>query len=148
VEQKHPEQDWTLLTDRLYRRYVQLDKLQMTSLLMDQVRSVFVGLPSDAISWEGMAASTRRDRDNKTLAGLFEKYFESFAQCVESARMNNEVFKSCPDYEYEAVRLVLADQPWFLVDKNRPLEDYDALEGLPFWSNARHQAIDSAGAGD
>ncbi len=56
-----------------------------------------------------MAASTRLDRDNKTLAGLFARYFESFAYCVESAKINYEVFKSCPWYEYETVRLVVAD---------------------------------------
>lgn len=134
VEQEHPEVDWRLLTDRLYRRYLTLDQLEAASSLMDQVQRLFAGLSNDAINWQGLVTTeTRLDPSKKTLAETFEKYFESYAHCVESAKMNYDAFKSDPDYEYEAVRLVVADQPWFLVEKSRPLEDYDALEGLPFW---------------
>ena len=35
---------------------------------------------------------------------------------------------------YQAVRVVVTDVPDFMVDKKRPLADYDSLEGLPFWA--------------
>jgi hypothetical protein len=133
VEKKHPERDWKFLTDRLYRRYLRLEQLEMASELMAQVKRVFAGLSGDAINCQSRAANTRLDMENKTLSGVFEKYFESYAHCVESAKINYESLKSYPGYKYEPVRLVLADQPWFLIEKKRPLEDYDALEGSPFW---------------
>ena len=103
---------------------------------MDQVKQVFSTLPSDAIDWKGFkkkAIQSRLDPTKKTLAEIFEKYFEGFTHCVESAKVNYEGFKSYPGYKYEPVRLVVADQPWFMVEKNRSLEEYDSLIDEPFW---------------
>lgn len=136
VVEKHSEQDWSLLTDRLYRRYLRLEELDTASVLMAQVKQVFAAVSNKAINWQDMTADpakTRLDPSKETLAEIFGKYFECYAHCVESAKISYEGFKSYPGYKYEAVRLVVADQPWFLVEKKRPLEEYDALEGDPFW---------------
>jgi hypothetical protein len=45
-------------------------------------------------------------------------------------------FKDSHGYEYEAVRLVIADQPWFTAEKKRSLTEYDSLEGRPFWATS------------
>ena len=134
--EKYPEQDWGMLTDRLYRRYLRLEDLDIASALMAQVKQVFATLSNKAINWQNVAVDstkTRLDPSKETLAEIFGKYFDNFAHCVESAKISHEGFKSFPGYTYEAVRLVIADQPWFLAEKKRPLEEYDALEGEPFW---------------
>jgi hypothetical protein len=136
IAQKQPEQDWSVLSDRLYRRYLKLEELDKATSLMNEVKRVFAGLTNKAINWQGMAvgdAKTWLDPRKGTLDQIFGKYFESFALCIESAKLSYEGFKSYPGYKYEGVRLVIADQPWFLVEKQRSLEEYDALEGAPFW---------------
>ncbi|WP_458762573.1 hypothetical protein [Cupriavidus basilensis] len=137
VEQAQPEQDWSLLTDRLYRRYLRLGELDAASALMDQARQIFAGLPASSVEWEprmvGNAERTWLDPHQQTLADVFSKYFERFAHCVESARLNYESFKSYPGYSYEPVRTIISDLPGFTRDKNKPLAAYDALEGKPFW---------------
>lgn len=135
VVQRHLELDWTLLTDRLYRRYLRLEELDTASTLMDQAKQTFLCVNNRDIDWQVAVESTttRLDMSKRTLAEIFDKFFESYSHCSESAKMNHEAFKSYPGYKYEAVRLVVADQPWFLLEKRRPLEDYDALDGLPFW---------------
>ncbi|WP_459625350.1 hypothetical protein [Burkholderia sp. 3C] len=137
AEQAHPERDWRLLTDRLYRRYLRLDELEDALLLMEQARRIFAELPASAIDWDpsmrGDAEKTWLDPSRSTLADVFSRYFENFVRCVESARINYETFKSYAGYSYEPVRVVISDLPGFARDKNKPLAEYDALEGKPFW---------------
>ena len=45
VEQESQDQDWGLLTDRLYRRYLRLEELEKASSLMEQARQIFAQNP-------------------------------------------------------------------------------------------------------
>jgi hypothetical protein len=115
-----------------------MEDLDKASELMRQARQLFALQPAaSAVDWGGLlAGGTERSRLNhsqQTLADVFAKYFENFAYCVESARLNYETFKSYPGYSYEPVRTVISDLPGFARDKDKPLAEYDALEGEPFW---------------
>jgi hypothetical protein len=136
VVSKHPEKDWSLLVDRLYKRYLRLDELDSAVVLMEQARKSFVNQSSEAVDWKlsiKMAPGTRLDSTKKTLVEIFENFFDHFIHCVESAKTNYEGFKSYQGYKFEPVRIVVSDQPWFIVEKNRPLEEYDTLIDKPFW---------------
>lgn len=138
AEQENPGQDWSLLTDRLYRRYLRLEELEKASSLMEQARKIFAQQrAASAVEWDAKmldnVEKSRLNPNQPTLAGVFSTYFEHFARCVESARLNYETFKSYPGYTYEPVRVVISDLPGFARDKNKPLAEYDALDGKPFW---------------
>ncbi|WP_321852795.1 hypothetical protein [Paraburkholderia tropica] len=138
VEDEHPDTDWTLLTDRLYRRYLRSEETGHALALMERVRAIFAEKPAHtSVEWDQqMLADHERswlDATQPTLADVFQKYFASFAYCVESAKLNYEAFKAYPSYSYEPVRTVISDLPGFARDKNKPLEEYDALEGKPMW---------------
>jgi hypothetical protein len=131
VVYKLPEQDWNILTDRLYRRYIRIDELAKAAEMMEQVKQVFANLSSSAVDWGGItgaSAKTRLDPSRSTLAEVFAKYFENFAYCKESAEF---FFKSWKIYQ--PVRIVVSDMPEFMKEKNRQLDDYEKLEGPPFW---------------
>jgi len=123
--------DYTLLTDRLYRRYLRIEELDDAVSMMLQVEELFTKISSDTVNWEMIGrvnTDTRLDVSQGTLAGVFAKYFYHFNKCVESA----QVFFNSWNI-YQPVRIVIADMPEFLTDKKRPLEQYDLLEGRPFW---------------
>lgn len=131
VATPHPEQDWSLLTDRLYRRYLKQDELDEASLLMKEALKIFARVDSASVDWRGISVSpggSRLDSDQATLADVFLKYFEGFDYCVESAKV---FFKSWNIYQ--PVRTVVSDLPDFMVDKKRPLDQYETIEGKPFW---------------
>jgi hypothetical protein len=139
AERCQPENKFELLTDRLYRRFLSLDELEPASDLMKQVKAEFERVPTASINWEHAGvdpATTRLALGKPTLAGVFAKYFELFDHCVDSARLNFEEFRTYPGYRFEPVRIVVADQPWFLFEKKRALADYESLQGLPFWLQA------------
>jgi hypothetical protein len=137
VVRKNPERDWTLLTDRLYRRYLRLEELSSAIVLMNEVKGIFTNVPSSEVDWRqeliGDRSKTWLDPSLGNLADVFVKFFENFAYCAESAKLNYEGFKSYPGYQYEPVKTVPTDLAGFATEKARPLKEYDEIEGKPFW---------------
>ena len=127
-----PQKDWSLLTDRLFMRYLRLEELDAASELMEQVRVAFASVPSSAVQWNpeiiGNPEKSLLNPGLPTLADMFAKYFENFHDAVESAKSFEQTFKI-----YQPVRTVITDNPDFMMEKRRPLEEYDALQGKPFW---------------
>ncbi|MEI7073916.1 hypothetical protein WCU79_17925, partial [Pectobacterium versatile] len=136
---KYPDEDWNLLMDRLYKRYLRLEELTLTKEKMNRVRDLFSIVPNTSIYWDNETTASRNkswlNTNQPTLSDIFHRYFEAFLECAESAELNYHLFNSHQGYEYEAVKVVISDLPWFIEDKNRPLEQYDALgpDDMPFW---------------
>ncbi|MGN5479978.1 hypothetical protein ACTMU2_33565 [Cupriavidus basilensis] len=133
AEQEHPDQDWSLLTDRLYRRYLRLEELDKASSLMEKARQIFAQQPAaSAVEWNakmlGSAEKSWLNPNQPTLADVFAKYFESFTTARGSAESFLQAFNI-----YQPVRVVISDLPGFARDKNKPLAEYDALDGKPSW---------------
>lgn len=129
VAQARTERDWSILTDRLYRRYLRQEELGVATELMNEVRDVFATLPSSSVKWsERGGVETRLNHALPTLADIFEKYFDNFSRACRSALSFMDCFKT-----YQPVKMVISDQPWFLLESQRTLDEYDALEGNPFW---------------
>lgn len=131
VAQREHQIDYNLLSDRFYKRYLRFEELDQASAQMKHVKKTFKQISSDAVNWKNIGlnlASTKLDLKKITLAEVFARYFECFDHCVESAKLNLATFGF-----YQPVRPLITDQPWFMLEKRRPLSEYDALEGLPFW---------------
>lgn len=122
-----PEKNWGLLTDRLYRRYLCWEELDEALILMMAVQEVFSRVQSSKVQWR-IDDGSRLVCDQATLADVFIKYFECFNCCVESAKGFFDDWNI-----YQPVKIVISDLSEFMVDKNRPLENYDDLSGEPFW---------------
>jgi len=137
VVKKNPERDWSLLTDRLYRRYLKLEELSSALMIMNEVKEIFATVPSSEVNWKpeliGDKSKTWLDPSHVNLADVFVNFFENFTYCVESAKLNYDGFKSYPGYQYESVKIVPTDLAGIATEKARPLLEYDALEGKPFW---------------
>ncbi|WP_321941871.1 hypothetical protein [Paraburkholderia tropica] len=115
-----------------------MEDLDRASELMENVQQIFAkNSTASSVDWSAVIEAEGKkswlNHQLPTLADVFQKYFASFAYCVESAKLNYEAFKSYPGYSYEPVRTVISDLPGFARDKKKPLEEYDALEGTPMW---------------
>lgn len=136
VQQRNPSRDISLLTDRLYRRYLRLDELDLAESTMKFSQEEFANTFSSVVNWRIYIAQnpgTRLDYLQPTLAGVFSRYFDLFYHCVESAKLSYEAFKDYPGYSYEPVKTVVSDMPDFMLESKRKLSDYDALMDEPFW---------------
>ncbi|OCG43897.1 hypothetical protein A9G28_03560 [Gilliamella sp. Fer1-1] len=135
---KYPKEDWSILTDRLYRRYLKLEELDTAESLMKLVEEEFKQLDRDAIDWGPILSGKAKsdlDRTKSTLYDIFDDYFYAFHQCVESAKMNHEWFKSEPDYKYEPVMVCMAQVPYVVDYRYIPLSVFDNLgaDEKPIW---------------
>jgi hypothetical protein len=126
-----PDRNWSLLTDRLYRRYLRREELTPAQALMDEVQERFGDLPSSTVDWGDITAPgavSRLDPLKATLADVFSAYFERFERCRNSAEMFFETWQ-----RYLPLKIGIADLPDYLADEDRPLEEYESLQGEPLW---------------
>jgi hypothetical protein len=121
-----------VILDRLHRRYLRLCELPDAQVMMDEIQRIFGETPGSAVDFDydsPRPIETWLRRDAPTLAVMFSRYFENFAHCREVAELYVETVGS-----YEPVRLVYANLSVFVKDAERPLREYDDLNGEPFWT--------------
>lgn len=125
-----PDMDWSLLTDRLYRRYIPLEDTQKSQALMDELQRIFAATPSSEVDWNTEPVRTVLDRNLPTLADVFAKFFKFFRLSGESAVLFHDEFGGV-----KPIRTIVSDVPASVVEGQRPLAEYDALspEETPFW---------------
>jgi hypothetical protein len=131
VARTREDQDYHLLTDRLYRRYLRQDELGPAAILLGRVQQAFSQVRSDSVNWQQLGvdpAGTRLGLDQATLADAFAAYFDRFARAKRSAESFFDEFEI-----YQPVKILISDMPELLIDKQRLLQEYDALTGRPFW---------------
>jgi len=134
VVNRHKQQDWSLLTDRLYRRYLRKEELDPASKLMIKVRKIFSELASDEVDWgqgmQGDINQTWLNASHSTLDMIFSKYFDCFENAVNSAIFFDKEYN-----EYFPVRLSISNSIIFVLEEKRPLNQYDELTTAsePFW---------------
>ena len=85
-----PDLDWSLLTDRLYRRYIALEHTQEAQALMDELQRIFSSTLLAKSTGEQEKVRTVLDRGLPNLADVFAKYFKFFRLCGESALLFHE----------------------------------------------------------
>ena len=138
VPPKYPNQNWSLITDYLYRRYLKLEELDAAVALMKLVEKEFKQLDREAFDWSKILSGQVKsdlDRAKSTLFEIFGKYFEAFYKCIESAIVNYECFKSNSNYEYEPVMVTISTIPYCVSYSQIPLSVFDNLQPdeKPIW---------------
>lgn len=125
-----PDHDWSLLVDRLYRRYIALEDTARAQALMDELQPIFGATPSSEIDWGTEKVRTVLDRDLPTLADVFAKYFKFFRLCGDSALLFHRSWGGV-----KPLRTIISDMPAAMLEDDRPLAEFDALapDDKPFW---------------
>ncbi len=134
VVSQYPENDWSLLTDRLYKRYLRQDDLEQAFALMERAKGIFLMLPRTTVEWDESLQGNREvtwlDSKQDTLGTIFSRYFDLFSKAKGSAISFFGEFGI-----YQPVRILISDMPSFILERKRPLSEYDelSLNDLPFW---------------
>ena len=134
AKKAHPEKDWGVLTDRLYRRYLRMADLELAGELMELAREVFASLDTSSIEWDSSMLQEHKktwlDASQSNLGEVFVKYFDLFVKAKESAISFFDEFGI-----YQVVRIIPSDMPLSTIERSRPLGEYEVLanDKLPFW---------------
>lgn len=95
------------VVERLYKKYVRFEQLNIVLSMIERIKK---NLPSNM--------------------DYFSKYLDGMETCVNSATIFHDSWKI-----YRPLRIGFTDIPDYIYDKERPLEQYDALgpNDPPFW---------------
>lgn len=128
----NPEIDFSLVTDRLYKRYVRFEDLDKTHELMKFIGESFKALPPSCVEWSPVQTiengRTNLDNSKSTLYEVFQDYFECFDELVASAKYFYE-----DDGSYRPIKIARTTTPYYVYFKRIPLEYYDNLNEKPYW---------------
>ncbi len=126
---KCPGRRWSVITDRLYKRYVAEQDLPEAQELMNVAQDVLMREPAVQLARLQNAAMSSIDTTGPgTVADVFRSFFEKFGHAVDSAQSFNARWG-----EYVPLKIGHAGVPDFITDRDRPEESYDTLTGPPFW---------------
>jgi len=120
-----------VLTDRLYRRYLRLDELDVAAELLGAVRNVLAGIAASTLDWRLVGwdpSTTRLDPSSGMVADVLSRHLKGAVDLISNARSFEKRFNI-----YQPVITVITDTPRFYAESLRSLADYDALEGEPMW---------------
>ena len=132
VVEEYPKTDWSLITERFYKRYLRWEELAPAAKLMEQIQGIFAEISTDMIIWHNLGIDndhTQLKLQEENLAGVFERFFKGFKDFYGYALL----WKKEDDTYIQPLRIVFSDFPEFMEDDLRPLADYDSLEGDSFW---------------
>jgi hypothetical protein len=132
---KYPEKDWSVLTDRFYRRYLKLEELDIAESLMKLVEEEFKQLDQEAIDWDPILSGKVKsdlDRTKKTLFDTFSQYFRAFYRCMEFAIYE---YKHSSSNLYRPIMVAITTIPDVIAYEDIPLSVFDNLgaDEKPIW---------------
>lgn len=130
---KYPEKDWSILTDRLYRRYLKLEELDIAESLMKLVEEEFKQLDREAVDWSKTKSDKIKsdlDITKATLFDIFSNYFRAFYRCIEFA-----VYENKHSNFYRPIMVAITTIPYVISYEKIPLSFFDNLgaDEKPIW---------------
>jgi len=139
VVPKYPNQDWSLITDKFYKRYLRLEELEPARKLMDKIRKIFSTVSSSEVEWredwqQEDCDKTTLNSKLPTLDLIFLEFFEGFDNVF------NSIMYDFNNYGiHHTMRLAICNGSHGLMaattEQFRPLKQYDSLGDTdkPFW---------------
>ncbi len=145
VVSEWPQENWSLITDRLYRRYVHLEDSDDARALMRIAAERFATLPFDYED-PALADISREnsliDWDAGTLHEAYNDYFDAFEDVASGIDLSDFWDGIQP------VRILIADKPIVYSEMDRPLHIYDDMDGPPLWLVPLSERDDEAEEGE
>jgi hypothetical protein len=133
VVRKYPNENFDIILDRLYKRYLKLEELDEAAAKMKIIEEVFKTVDSKLYDWTNIqkdGAKTDLNFRQDTLFDIFRGYFKGFYKCVSSAKY---FFNAGESYTPVKVSPTgIAEQHYY---SNIPLSELDKLgkDDKPFW---------------
>lgn len=125
-----PEEEWSLITDRLYRRYIPVERTDDARALMHKAGIIFSNEPFEADNVDGTDRDfTALDLSAETLGEAYRGYFDAFDNLCEAIEM--QIADNWD--EIRPIRVVITDTPEIHIEERRPLHIYDDMDGPPLW---------------
>jgi hypothetical protein len=131
-EKLYRQLDWSLVTDRLYKRTVPHDDLDATVSTMAQMLHLLRETPISEVDWSKLGLNGPEDGPQGFAASCLGDYYENFGRGLVKCAINLR-FAGVESIKYRPVRI--GSFYHYIHEDHRPPEVYEALgpKDLPFW---------------
>lgn len=126
--------DWSLITDRLFKRTIAHEQLDTLIGTMDRLLLLMQETPIATVDWSKLgldnAPNGFENTINCTLADVYDKFRQGLIRCTFGVKMGNLIDPNCL---YAPLRI--GNLHHYIFEERRPIEMYEALSAndLPFW---------------
>lgn len=133
-EELYRRLDWSLITDRLYKRTISDDMLDVAIGTMARMLYLMEFTSLSSVKWKALGLNGPEDGPevgaNANLSDFYRPFGTGLIQCATS-----EIFYTLDEPPLPAFRIGLTTVPRYIIDRARPAEEYEALgpKDLPFW---------------
>lgn len=125
--------DWSLITDGLYRRVILDQQIDRTIGTMMRLLLYLSEIPLTKVDWSKIGLMGPQEGPDKPCDNLGD-FFSGFGSKLISCGAGMAYQAKRDDYSQpRTLRLGCTSIPEYLYDEQRPIEEYEALEGDPFW---------------
>jgi hypothetical protein len=144
VKRSAPTEDWSLITDRLYKRYVYATDLERAQTMMNRLEEELKGISSSTVDWRafGWNEATSRLKINQPSANdVFAGWISFFNDRAEGAKYNWINDNHNPkEWKQHVVQTLNTSVSLYSIDRDRTREQLDALgpHEPPFWTDDRN----------
>ena len=138
VVPRRQDVDLSIITDRLYRRYIRQDQADHAEQVMRLIEEEFSRIKPNELAWKQVHIDPKQSALDLTKGNLAETFSKYFSKLYES--LASPAYDFAHGRKYKPLRIARSDMPYFYADKERPLEAYEQLEGTPFWLMPDDQA--------
>lgn len=129
--------DYSLVMDRLYKRYLRLEELDPVLSLIKKIRSVFakIEVPTDFIEGQKDHENNMFNLKVLNLEDFFDKHLRVVESAITNAKEMYEIYKKRGQDFYQKVMITGAHPVYSTIDEDRPEEMYDKLtqDQQPYW---------------
>lgn len=118
---------------KVFLKYISLSDIVEFSEIINKVKEKLMQrYPDENQVWENLKCNNDifYCKGDKLNWRKFNIYFDAINHCIESSIGFHDEFKI-----YKPLRIVVTDMPNYIMEKIRPLAEYDALDerDTPFW---------------
>lgn len=131
-EKLYRKLDWSLITDRLYRRNIPNDMLDVAIGTMARMLELLSETLLSVVDWNLLELSGLHEGPSVgpdcNLRDFYIAFEIGLVRCASAQK-----FGSLRGTEYRPLQIGNLSSQRFIAEKSRPVEQYEANTGAPFW---------------
>ena len=122
-----------LLLERFYKRYLRIEEVEPMLKALEVVHDCLQEMRASDVDWNKLDVDISRSGPHAPDASVADVFWSYFEQIRNAAKSSLYCFYKDPKPYFRPVKLCRGDFASLDREDKRPLEEYDALDGPPFW---------------
>ena len=131
-ERLYKRLNWTIITDRLYRRNIPNDMLDVAIGTMARMLALLDETPLADVNWQDLELDVPGEQSALGKCATLRDFYMPFELGLVRCALA-EKFGSLRGTKYRPLRIGSLSTERYVFEDSRPVEQYESNDGDPFW---------------